>query len=243
MLSPRFFCPDNLAPGAVISLPDGAAHHACKVLRLNAGSQIVLFNGDGNNYPAILTHLSKKGVCAKITECHPAACESPLNVTLAQAISSGDRMDFTLQKAVELGVNQIQPLATERSIVKLSDERATKRHLHWQNVVIAACEQCGRAVVPTVHVSTTLSCWLETLPEYALKIMLSPTAHQTLHDVPPPRGAICLLVGCEGGFTPHEMLAAQNKGFLQIRLGTRVLRTESAALAALAAMQALWGDF
>jgi RNA methyltransferase, RsmE family len=177
--------------------------------------------------------------------------ESPLQVTLAQAISSGDRMDFTLQKAVELGVNTIQPIASERSVVKLSGERAEKRREHWQNVVTSACEQCGRTTVPAVLPSLSLPDWLgypspQPSPargEGHLRLMLAPTASHTLHDLPKPAGEICLLIGCEGGFSPQEQQIAASCGFQAIRLGARILRTETAALATLAAMQALWGDF
>jgi 16S rRNA (uracil1498-N3)-methyltransferase len=152
-------------------------------------------------------------------------------------------MDFTLQKAVELGVSAIHPLTAERSVVKLSGERADKRREHWQNVVISACEQSGRAIVPKVSVTVPLLNWLGAMPEFALKIMLSPTAEHTLHDLPRPTGDICLLIGCEGGFAPLEIKAAESVDFTPIRLGARILRTESAALAALSAMQTLWGDF
>lgn len=152
-------------------------------------------------------------------------------------------MDFTLQKAVELGISDIQPIAAERSVVKLTGERAEKRLAHWRHITVSACEQCGRAVVPQIHAPVTLFDWLGTLPEYELKILLSPTAIQTLHDLQHPQGAICLLTGCEGGFSPLEIQSAERHGFRPIRLGARILRTESAALAALAAMQTLWGDF
>ncbi len=243
MSSPRLFCPGKLAPGAALRLPDSAAHHAFRVLRMKAGDRLTLFNGDGQNYAAELIRAGKDDVSAKITGQTAAGNESPLKVTLAQAISSGDRMDFTLQKAVELGISAIQPLAAERSVVKLSGERAEKRREHWQNVVISACEQSGRAVVPAVAAAMPLDQWLGQTHDFALKIMLAPSAEQTLHDLPEPAGAICLLIGCEGGFSPQETLAAASCGYTQVRLGARVLRTESAALAALAALQTLWGDF
>lgn len=240
---PRFFFPDKLSPGTVVSLPDKAAHHASRVLRLGSGDDITLFNGDGHDYAASLLRVTKDGASAKVTGCRMTECESPLRITLAQAISSGDRMDFTLQKAVELGVSDIQPIAAERSVVRLAGERAEKRLAHWRNVIVSACEQCGRAIVPQIYVPVTLSDWLGTLPEHDLKILLSPTATRTLHDLPHPQGDICLLAGCEGGFTTTETQNAERHGFLPIRLGSRILRTESAALAALAAMQTLWGDF
>jgi 16S rRNA (uracil1498-N3)-methyltransferase len=243
MSTPRFFCDAKLGPGVQLELPENAAHHASRALRLKAGDQAILFNGDGNDYLVDFLRVSKGDVSAKVVSWTSVDCESPLQVTLAQAISSGDRMDFTLQKSVELGVAAIAPLAAERSVVKLSGERADKRRDHWQNVVISACEQSGRAVVPRVAPPTSLMIWLGTTSDFKLRIMLSPTAEQTLHDLPAPQGDICLLIGCEGGFSPQETKAAETCGFIPVRLGARVLRTESAALAALSAMQTLWGDF
>lgn len=243
MSAPRFFCDAKLGPGAILQLPENAARHAARVLRLKAGERAILFNGDGHNYSAELLRVEREEVSVKIVEFAAAGRESPLSVTLAQAISSGDRMDFTLQKSVELGVAAIQPLAAERSVVKLNGERAEKRRQHWQNVVVSACEQSGRAIVPQVASSTPLLNWLGEPESFALKLMLSPTAEHTLHDLPKPAGDICLLIGCEGGFAPPEVAAAESRGFIPVRLGARVLRTETAALAALAAMQTLWGDF
>jgi 16S rRNA (uracil1498-N3)-methyltransferase len=243
MSVPRFYCNAKLGPGVQLDLPDNAAHHASRVLRLKTGDEAILFNGDGTDYRVELLRVSKEGVTAKITEWTSVERESPLQVTLAQAISSGDRMDFTLQKAVELGVGAIQPLAAERSVVKLNGERAERRREHWQNVVTSACEQSGRAVVPVVAAPAPVLNWLGSMPDFKLKLMLSPTAERTLHDLPKPAGDICLLIGCEGGFAPQEVTAAESCGFIPVRLGARILRTETAALAALAAMQTLWGDF
>lgn len=243
MSTPRFYCDATLGPGVQLDLPENAAHHASRVLRLRAGDEAILFNGDGSDYLVELLRVGKEGVTAKIKSWHTVERESPLKVTLAQAISSGDRMDFTLQKAVELGVGGVQPLAAERSVVKLSGERAERRREHWQNVVISACEQSGRAHVPEVAPPMPMLQWLGAMPDFALKLMLSPTAAHTLHDLPAPDGDICLLIGCEGGFAPGETLAAESVGFTPVRLGPRVLRTETAALTALSAIQTLWGDF
>ncbi len=240
---PRFYCPANLARGATIALPENAAHHAARVLRLQAGDTVTLFNGDGADYTGELLRINKTEVVAKITGAQAVKNESPLDVTLAQAISSGERMDYTLQKAVELGINGIQPLAAERSVVKLSGDKIERRREHWQNIVIAACEQSGRATVPQVLPPIPLMEWLGKKEPYVLKLMLAPTATQTLHDLAKPQGNVCLLTGCEGGFSPTEQLAAESCGFTGILLGKRILRTETAALAALAAMQVLWGDF
>ena len=240
----RFYCSAKLGPGAVLDLPDNAAHHATRVLRLKAGDTVTLFNGDGHDYRCELLRVGKDGVSAKILAQSAVARESTLQVTLAQCISAGDRMDFTLQKAVELGITRIQPLAAERSVVKLNGERADKRVQHWQNVVVSACEQSGRAVVPEVLAPLPLTAWLaQEMQDEALKLMLNPVAKRRLHDLAAPAGEVCLLIGCEGGFSPSELQAALHAGFTDVRLGQRILRTETAGLAALAAMQTLWGDF
>ena len=166
MSSPRFYCNAKLGPGVQLELPESAAHHASRVLRLKTGDEATLFNGDGIDYRVELLRVAKDSVTAKIIEWTTVERESPLHVTLAQAISSGDRMDFTLQKAVELGAGAIQPLAAERSVVKLAGERAEKRRDHWQNVVTSACEQSGRAVVPQVGAPTPLLNWLGTMPDF-----------------------------------------------------------------------------
>lgn len=243
MATPRLYCRMKLAPGTLLALPAGIAHHAARVLRMQAGDDIILFNGDNHDYLATIQRITKDEIIAYVRTCTAGVCESGLRVTLAQAIAAGDRMDFILQKAVELGVTTIQPLAAERSVVKLTGERAEKRHTHWQNVVISACEQSGRAIVPEVAALKPLTAWLATPQDYAVKLMLFPDAALTLHDLLPPIGAVALLVGCEGGFAPAERAAAVLRGYLPVRLGARVLRTETAALAALAAMQTLWGDF
>lgn len=243
MSSPRFFCDAKLGPGAQLDLPDSAAHHAQRVLRLKAGDKVILFNGDGHDYACELLRVSKEGVSAKISGQTLIERESPLNVTLAQCISSGDRMDLTLQKSVELGIARIQPLAAERSVVKLSGDRAEKRLQHWQNVVISACEQSGRAFVPKVLPPMPLLHWLAQPDDYTLKLILNPFTEHRLHDLAQPQGPICLLIGCEGGFAPGEVTAALHAGFTDVKLGPRILRTETAGLAALTALQTLWGDF
>ena len=247
MANPRFYCnpetSDKLALGASIKLPENAAIHATRALRLNVGDQAILFNGDGQDYVSELTFVKKNEVVAKITKLKSVNNESPIRILLAQAISSGDRMDFTLQKAVEMGVTDIQPIASQRSVVKLSSERAEKRREHWQNVVNSACEQSGRAFVPKVAEPLSLSNWLATKPEAQTKITLSPTAEITLKSLPLPAGTICLLVGAEGGLTEDEINLAASQGFTPVKLGKRILRTETAPLAAIATMQTLWGDF
>ncbi|HEY8353661.1 MAG TPA: 16S rRNA (uracil(1498)-N(3))-methyltransferase [Methylophilaceae bacterium] len=240
---PRFHVPEKLSPGTLVSLPANAANHASRVLRMKVGDTAVLFNGDGNDYPCELTRVSKGEVCTKITDVLTNHSESPLQITLVQAISSGDRMDFTIQKAVELGVSRIQPVTSRRSIVKLSGERAEKRVEHWQNVVIAACEQCGRAVVPPVLPVQSLPEWLAHSDPHALKLLLAPDATQNLSALSAPTDPIHLLIGAEGGLAPDEISLAIEHGHTPIRLGKRILRTETAALTAIASLQTLWGDF
>ena len=243
MSTPRFYFPTKLAPGTIVTLPENAAIHACRALRLQVGDAAILFNGDGNNYGCELLSIKKNAVTAKIKTLSRVDNESPLKITLSQAISSGDRMDFTIQKAVEMGVSVIQPISSQRSVVKLTDERAAKRREHWQNVVISACEQSGRALLPEVNAPLTLANWLGAAPVFAARIMLSPSAALTFQELPVPQGKICLLIGAEGGLTPEETDLAASRNFIPVRLGKRILRTETAALAALAAMQTLWGDF
>ena len=243
MPTPRFYCPILLEPGHRVGLSANAATHACRVLRLRAGDAITLFNGDGHDYACRLSEVGKNAASAEVLARSAVNRESPLRIMLAQAISAGERMDFTIQKAVELGVAAIQPIASQRSVVKLAGERADKRREHWQNVAHAACEQSGRAVVPQVAAPLAFANWLAALPSHDLRLTLSPEAPMALPQLPPPTGEICLLVGPEGGLTPEEIDLAAAHGFTPVRLGPRILRTETAALATLATIQTLWGDF
>lgn len=229
----------------MIKLSPNAAIHASRALRMQIGDFAILFNGDGNDYLSTLTFMSKTEVSVKVNSALANTCESPLDITLIQAISSGDRMDFTIQKAVELGVTAIQPIASQRSVVKLSGERAEKRRDHWQNVVISACEQSGRSIVPQVAPAISLPEWLGR-PQFgmpSLRIILSPTADQSLHDLEKPSGNIQILIGAEGGLSEDEISLATTHHFTPVRLGNRILRTETAALTAIAALQTRWGDF
>jgi 16S rRNA (uracil1498-N3)-methyltransferase len=242
----RLYVPGPLQPGRAHELPARAAHHAARVLRLAAGDAVTLFSGDGCEYAAVIARVAKDRVTVDVTARAAVDRESPLAVTLAQAISSGDRMDYTLQKAVELGVGAIQPLSSGRSVVRLDAERAARRQAHWATVVAAACEQCGRNRVPPVAPVAALEEWLAGSPVAlgaARGFLLSPRAPARLREVPRPSGEVVLLAGPEGGLAPEEERSAQRAGYLPLRLGPRVLRTETAAVAALAAMQALWGDF
>lgn len=240
----RFFCPDPLAEGATIALPEVAASHAARVLRMQVGDLATLFNGDGVDYACELVSVQKNGVTARILSSRAVMSESPLDILLLQGISSGDRMDYTIQKAVELGVKAIQPIATERSVVKLNQERAEKRVAHWQQIVISACEQSGRAFVPAVHNPLTLSQWLaQHTQAESCRILLNPVGAKQLAQLPKPTSQIQLLIGAEGGLSAHEIETATAHGFQSILLGPRVLRTETVALAAIASMHTLWGDF
>lgn len=239
----RLFCPINLAHRAQANLTSGAAHHAIRVLRLKRGDEVRLFNGEGGEYEASIHRVDKDSVTVDIGRHHDSERESKLRVCLAQAITTGDKMDYTLQKAVELGVARIQPLQTNRAVVRLNQERAEKRLQHWQNVVISACEQCGRNTVPRVANILPFEEWVATTDPAMMRFMLSPYAEQSLRDCPKPSGEVSLVIGPEGGLNQAEVAFAQVKGFSSVRMGPRVLRTETAPLAALAAMQVLWGDF
>ena len=243
MTTPRFYCPEILARSGIAELPEQAAHHASRVLRLQVGDRVSVFNGRGGEGDARIMGIGKRNVTLEVVDWHAVERESPLQVLLAQAISAGEKMEFTLPKAVELGVGNIQPLASERSVVRLSGERAEKRVAHWQGVVIAACEQSGRNHVPEVAPIRPLLDWLGQQDGPELRLMLSPTAEIRLRDLPKPTGSSILLIGPEGGLSTTEAEAAQRYGFTPVRLGARVLRTETAALAALAAIQTLWGDY
>jgi len=242
----RFFSTENLAIGATIKLSESAATHATRALRLSVGDHIHLFNGDGFNYACDLIAVKKSEVIAKVNTSQACDTESPLNITLLQGISSGDRMDYSIQKAVELGVKQIQPIATERSVVKLSAERAEKRLEHWQNIVISACEQCNRAIIPQVFAPKTLANWLSASSaptSIATRVLLNPIGAKRLAELEKPSSDIQLLIGAEGGLTQAEINLALSHNFQSVTLGPRILRTETAGPTAIAALQSLWGDF
>ena len=241
---PRFYCPPPLPSGASFDLPPEAAHHAARVLRLREGNRVEMFDGLGNECHGIITELGgKRVVVGEITAAH-ADRESPLRIMLAQALSSSEKMDWVIQKATELGVAEIQPLDTERSVARLSAERAAKRLEHWRRVAISACEQCGRNLLPEIHAPLDIMVWLQQMnTQPAAKLILLPQGAASLHKLEKPQGAVALLIGAEGGFTGAESDSALRCGFTPIRLGARVLRTETAAVAGLAALQTLWGDF
>lgn len=239
---PRFYLDQPLASGARFTLPPGPARHAARALRLAEGSLITLFNGSGGEYEARIDRIHKDDVAVSLAGHRAVERESRLRVMLAQGISSGERMDYTLQKAVELGITAIQPLATRRSVVKLAGERSERRVAHWQGVVASACEQCGRNILPPVAQPLALANWLGGRADGRL-LFLSPHAERRFADLPPPDGLDTLVAGPEGGFEADELAALDAARAIPVRMGPRVLRTETAALAALATMQALWGDF
>lgn len=239
---PRFYCPVPLLVDRVVTLPDAVARHAIGALRLRDGEAVTLFNGDGEEYSGILTTGGHASV--RLLARHSQDRESPLRVVLAQGVSSGERMDLTVQKSVELGVAAIQPLMMRRTIVRLSGDKVERRRAHWQAVVVSACEQCGRNRVPEVAGIVDFDAWRRSWQDSpGVGLMLDPEASLSLGDLPDPVGEITLLAGPEGGFDPAERTLAREAGFVGVRLGPRVLRTETAALAALAALQALWGDY
>ncbi len=203
---------------------------------------MVLFDGRGGEYLAHIQRIERERVVAELASWQEVERESPLAVTLVQALQAGEKMDFTIQKAVELGVRDIVPVESRRSVLRLSGERAAKRVAHWQGVAASACEQCGRNQVPLVAPLERLDQWLARPANGALRLMLAPDADEALADLP-PASAVQLLIGAEGGLDPQEVLAARQAGFRPVRMGPRVLRTETAGLAALAILQALWGDF
>ncbi|MEJ2344178.1 MAG: 16S rRNA (uracil(1498)-N(3))-methyltransferase [Gammaproteobacteria bacterium] len=243
MRVPRIHLPQPLAAGAAIELTAAAAGHVARVLRLKPGDPLVLFNGEGGEYSAHVEDAGRGRTVVRVGEFAARESESPLSITLAQAISRGERMDYTIQKAVELGVRAIVPLITERTVVQLKGERREKRRTHWQRVAASACEQCGRNRVPHVESPVQLTAWLAQLDGQLTGLLLDPDADAGMRRLQTAQSAFALLSGPEGGFSEQEVAAARRAGFIGVRLGPRVLRTETAAVAALASLQALWGDY
>lgn len=242
----RVYTAQPLTAGARVTLESRPARHLLQVLRLKAGDALVLFNGDGYDYPGLLA-VARRDV-AEVTLASASGDDKPepepapaLAIELALGISKGERMDFALQKAVELGVSRLVPLFTGRGLVRLSGDRLARRQQHWEGVVISACEQSGRRRLPEVGGARGLTDWLGEASGPAL--LLDHRADRGLDQLaPPPEGRIALLVGAEGGLTPAEREAALAAGLTGARLGPRILRSETAPLAAIAAIQILWGD-
>lgn len=244
MAVPRFYCADLALGLGEQVLPERVAHHAVRVLRMSAGDELVLFDGLGKQACGRLQRLETGwGVhCSEVTT---QSRESPLEIVLVQGMPAADKMDWVIQKAVELGVRAIQPVSAERSVVRLSEERAVKRALHWQQVMISACEQCGRNVLPELRPLVSLSGYLGTPLHNAKRFVMDPADGNGIRQLATPQAgqAVHVLIGPEGGWSARELASCHAAGSLGLTLGPRVLRTETAGLAVVAAMQALWGDF
>jgi 16S rRNA (uracil1498-N3)-methyltransferase len=235
---PRIHVPGPLAVDDVVTLPEAAAHHLARVLRLGPGAEVRLFDGSGGEYAATLTAVDRRRVETRVGAFDPREAELPFRVVLAQAISRGDRMDLTLQKAVELGVAAVVPLVSARAAPLPSGDRRERRLAHWRGIVAGACEQCGRNRLPEVEPPRPLTEWLDRAPP-GTRLVLDPEAGVPLRELPLPEAPVTLLVGPEGGLADDELRRARQAGFVGVGLGSRVLRTETAALAALAQLHCL----
>ncbi|ROL92564.1 16S rRNA (uracil(1498)-N(3))-methyltransferase [Pseudomonas chlororaphis] len=235
----RFFIDAPLSLGEH-ELPEAQAHYIGRVLRMAEGDALQLFDGSGNEFRGTLLEVGKKRVVVRLDESFARQVESPLQIHLGQGLSRGERMDWAIQKATELGVNEITPIFSERCEVRLKDERADKRLAHWRQVAVSACEQCGRSRVPVIHPPVLLADWIKQT-QADLKLVLHPVAEPLVSHAKP--ATLAFLIGPEGGLSDTEVDQAQDAGFLPARLGPRVLRTETAPVVALAVAQQLWGDF
>ncbi len=243
MRKTRIYVDSKLNEGDGIRLEGDRARYLSKVLRLEVGAEFIVFDGTGGEYPAQVEHAGRDAVEARVGAFIPTDRESPLNITLVQGISRGERMDFTMQKAVELGVHTIAPVTTERSVVRLDDARRLRRLEHWRGIAVSACQQCGRTRLPSIVEIGSLEEWLEKRfqPETATGFVLSPEARLCPGDLE-PLDHVVLLIGAEGGFSDGEMARVKQSGFKPLSLGPRILRTETAAVAALTALQLVCGD-
>ena len=241
MTDTRIYADIDLVDGAKITLGEEAYHHLVVVLRRIRGDAIVLFNGRGGEYPATIETVGKRQLGVRIGPLRNVERESPLAITLVQAVSKGERMDYTIQKAVELGVTAIQPVITDRVVVRLDAERWARKQEHWQGIVVAACEQSGRTRIPRVAPVRDLNDWMPTCPTDAFRLILSLTVTPTVARRAPGQPVV-LLVGPEGGWSEIERKLADLAGFAGLALGPRVLRTETAGVVALSVLQSQWGD-
>ena len=240
---PRFYVDAPLRAGSTCELPEDTAHHAVHVLRAKAGDEAILFNGRGGEYAARIASIHKLRVMLDVLEHRAVERESPLRVVLVQGVSSGERMEFTIRKAVELGVAAILPVLAAASVARPKGERAASRQAHWQKIAVAACEQCGRNRIPIVHALQALPLSMQ-FEEQSERILLTPRAEAAFSGLLEKKGSCyTIAAGPEAGFDAREEAAFLDAGFTPARLGPRVLRTETAALAALAALNALRGDF
>lgn len=241
MRIPRIYHPDILTADQEVLLSADAANHLSNVLRLKTGHPLVLFNGDDNEYSAQLIEVAKRKVVALIEAKLSISVESPLPIHLGQGISRGDRMELVIQKAVELGVTEITPIITDRCTVKLNPQRWEKKLQQWQKIAVAACEQCGRNTLPKLHPPMPLVDWTRQSTQQ-LRVTLHPKAETSFRHIRVPKQGVRLLIGPEGGFTEAEVYATEQAGFNTVQLGPRVLRTETAALAAITVLQSIYGD-
>jgi 16S rRNA (uracil1498-N3)-methyltransferase len=241
MRIPRIFTAQPLIAGSSIQLEQGAARHLSSALRMSVGQSIILFDGHGGEYSAALTEVKKSKVWVAVNEFSDKDLESPLKIQLAIGISRGERMDWIVQKATELGATEITPLFTERCEVKLSGERLEKKTRHWQQIAISACEQCQRNIVPIVNSAAMIDQYLAD-PVIGLKLVLHHRTEKRLTEMANSNNNIALLVGPEGGLSDREIESAIKHNFAALALGPRVLRTETAPLAAISIIQSLWGD-
>ena len=239
----RFYIPFSLNVGQQYELPEATARHMVRVLRLTEGDEFVLFNGDNHEYAARLIQASKKHVQVLVESEQFVNRESSLSTHLIQALSKGDKMDLTIQKAVELGVTEISPVSSERSNVSLSGPRLEKKMQHWQGVIQSACEQSWRNCLPELHQLNPLITVLEELKSSpALKLLLTPGANMNFGSLQAPQGGVVILIGPEGGLSENEIQYAQKCGFVSVSAGPRVMRTETAGIVILSVVQMLWGD-
>ncbi len=238
----RVYVDAALEPGAQAALSGRAAGHLTRVLRLGPGARLTLFNGRGGEYAASIEGVQGGEVTVAIGEHHPVERESPFPLTLAQGVSRGERMDLVVQKATELGVSRLVPVLTERSIVRLDDEQSDRKSSHWRAIAIAACEQCGRNRLPEVALPLRLREFLRQPAGESVRLLLSPAATRRIEDLPRPAGGATVLIGPEGGLSDEEQALAEATGYTAVNLGPRVLRTETAAIAALTLLQRAFGD-
>lgn len=243
MSAPRLFVKTALTPGSRLALTGDQGRYIGRVLRSRPGDTLRLFDGSGLEFSATVEKIDRNGALVAVGTGSPVSVESPLEVRLAQVVARGDRMDFVVQKATELGVRRITPLQSDFSVVKLGSHRASRRQQHWQRVSESACEQCGRNVLPVIDAPLPLVEFLSgDLPEDWLRLVLTPRAGRSAASLPRPATGVVLLVGPEGGFSAEELQQAERRGYVPVGLGPRILRTETAALAALTLVQVLWGD-
>lgn len=238
----RVYCDQPLASAAAAELPPSAAYHVARVLRLRPGAPLTVFDGSGDDFRCEIVSIEGERVRVRIGERVAGLGESPLAITLVQAVSRSERMDWTLQKATELGVRAIAPVLSARSVVRLDEQQAAKKLRHWQAIVAGACEQCGRSTLPEVRPPLELRRFLAESPRSGQRLVLNPDGPTSLAGLASLAARVELLIGPEGGLDDTELEAAVHAGYAPVRLGPRVLRTETAGIVALAVLQGLWGD-